>query len=153
MATCDQTLVHEWFERVWNQADATAIDELMADDAVVHGLATADGSAMRGPDGFKGIHSAFLDAFPDLHIDVEDCVQSGDKIAFRCVVRGTHRGAGLGIAATGQAVEFAGMGFIRAENGRIVEAWNTFDFHRMHDQLGVVDARSAVTIPRPAPSA
>lgn len=130
------TIVHEWFEHVWNRGNAEAIDRLLADDAVVHGLPDPGGAAMRGPDGFKPLHTAFRTAFPDIHIDVEDCVCAGERIAFRCVVRGTHLGDGLGIPATGRAVTFTGMGFIRESDGRIVEAWNTFDFQSMHDQLG-----------------
>ena len=147
-----RTIAHEWFERVWNQADASAIDELLAEDAVVHGLATVEGAEMRGPAGFKGIHDAFLDAFPDLNIEVEDCVEDGARLAFRCVVRGTHRGGGLGIAPTGRAVEFGGMGFLRVEGGKILEAWNTFDFQRMHDQLGAGNSEDTRPLPRPAPN-
>jgi steroid delta-isomerase-like uncharacterized protein len=130
------TIVHEWFEQVWNLANPDAIDTLLAPDAVVHGLDDNDGNVMRGPEGFKPLHARFRGAFPDIHIDVQDCVREGDKIAFRCVVRGTHQGDGLGIAATRRGVEFTGMGFVRVENGKIAEAWNTFDFPGMFAQLG-----------------
>ena len=151
MAQDKRTIAHEWFERVWNKRETAAIDELLDDDAVVNGLATAEGSAMRGPSGFKGIHAAFLGAFPDLRIDVEDCVEQGDPLAFRCVVRGTHLGDGLGMPPTGHRVEFAGMGFLRAEGRKIVEAWNTFDFQQMNNQLGGGNAEADRPLPRPAP--
>jgi steroid delta-isomerase-like uncharacterized protein len=146
------TIVHDWFERVWNRQDAAAIDELMAEEAIVHGLATAEGSQMKGPSGFRGVHDAFLSAFPDLQIEVEHCIRDGDTLAFRCRVRGTHQGDGLGVAPTQRRVDFAGMGFVRVEDGKIVEAWNTFDFQRMNDQLGLGGGTPSDAIPRPAPN-
>ena len=136
MAREQNTIVHEWFERVWNEGQEDEIDRLMAADAVVHGLSDADGNPCRGTAGFKPLYHAFRQAIPDLRIDVDDCLRDGETIAFRCTARGTHRGDGLGVPATNRPVEFAGMGFIRVENGQIVEAWNTFDFHELYRQIG-----------------
>jgi len=136
MADEAKTIVHEWFERVWNQAQPSAIDELLAEDARIHGLKGPDGSDVGGPAEFRQMHEAFCQAFPDIRIDVEDCLTDGDRIAFRCRVRGTHSGAGLGREATGHAVEFMGMGIIHVRDGRIAEAWNTFDFLTMNEQIG-----------------
>jgi steroid delta-isomerase-like uncharacterized protein len=130
------TLVHEWFEHVWNQGQRDEIDRLMAPDAIVHGLKDAAGNPVRGTAGFKPMYDAFQQALSDLRIEVEDCLRDGDTIAFRCTVRGTHSGDGLGVAPTNRAVEFQGMGFIREENGQIVEAWNTFDFLDLYRQIG-----------------
>jgi steroid delta-isomerase-like uncharacterized protein len=141
MADACSTFVHEWFERVWNEQQADAIDELMAGDAVVHGLKDASGGDLKGPDGFKPLHSAFLQAFPDMRIEVTECLTDADRMAFRCTVRGTHQGDGLGFAPTGKAVEFIGLGFITVRDGKITEAWNTFDFQSMYNQLGVQPPR------------
>ena len=132
------TLVHEWFEKVWNQGHRDEIDRLMAADAVVHGLKDPAGNALHGTAGFKPLYDAFRQALPDLHIEVDDCLRDGDTIAFRCTVRGTHLGDGLGVAATNQPVEIQGMGFIRVENDQIAEAWNTFDFLELYKQIGAV---------------
>lgn len=135
------TIVHDWFERVWNQRQADAIDELMAVDAVVHGLKDASGRDLKGPEEFKPLHSAFLRAFPDIRIEVDECLTDADRMAFRCTVRGTHDGDGLGIAPTGNPVEFFGLGFITVRDGKITEAWNGFDFESMYIQLGVQPPR------------
>jgi len=39
-------LVHEWFERVWNRGDESAIDDLLSPAGVAHGL---PGRAIEGP--------------------------------------------------------------------------------------------------------
>ncbi|MGO8701563.1 MAG: ester cyclase [Limisphaerales bacterium] len=118
------TFAHEWFQEVWNQGKAEAIDRLMADDAIAHGLTDKNGKELRGPASFKEFHRSFRDAFPDLKIEVADTVAAGDKLVARYVVRGTHKGEGLGFKATGKPAEFTGISIIRVENAKIVEAWN-----------------------------
>ena len=95
-------------------------------------------SALRGPAGFKTLHRAFLAAYPDLKIEVEDTVSEGDKIAARCKVTATHLGDGLGVSPTNQPVEFTGLTIIKLKDGKIIEAWNEFDFMKMYGQLGAL---------------
>jgi predicted ester cyclase len=66
---------------------------------------------------------------------VEDLIAEGDKSAVRCSVPGMHTGA-LGVAAGNVPVEFTGIAIVRIEEGKIVEAWNNFDFLRMNKQTG-----------------
>ena len=131
-------LVRRWFEEVWNKGRAEVIDEMFADEGVAHGLADESGDALRGPSNFKIFHRKFRDAFPDIEVIVEDAIAEGDKVAARCTVRGRHQGDTLGFAATKQPVEFTGMTFARLSQGKIVEAWNNFDFMAMFQQLGAL---------------
>jgi predicted ester cyclase len=71
-------------------------------------------------------------------ITVEDTIAEGDKVAVRCSVRGKHTGNTLGITATQTPVEFTGMSIVRIKDGKIVEAWNNFDFMKMYRQLGAI---------------
>lgn len=128
-------IMHEWFDEVWNQGRVETIDRLLAEDAIVHGLADAGGEEIHGPEGFKPFYHRFRDAFPDIQIFVQDTVAEGDMIAARCEVRGTHLGDSLGMARTGRAVHFTGMVFVRVRDGKIAEAWNNFDFAVMTTQL------------------
>jgi len=135
MANDRVTFVHDWFEQVWNQGDESAIDRLMAPDALIHGLVDDAGNELQGSAGFKPFFRKFRDAFPDLQVTVEDTVVEGDKIVARCTVRGTHQGHTLGFAATRKPVIFSGITIARVHNGRIVEGWNNFDFAAMNTQL------------------
>ena len=135
MANDRDTLIHEWFEHVWNRGDTGAIERLMAPDAVIHGLRDPGGAHLNGRESFVPFFHKFRDAFPDVQIVVEDTIAEGDKIACRCVVRGTHSGHTLGFAATHKPVEFTGMCWVRVRNGQIVEGWNNFDFATMSTQL------------------
>ena len=138
-------LIRRWFEEVWNQGREEAIDELFAEEGVAHGLADVAGGALRGPSGFKPFFRSFREAFPEIEVVVEDTVTEGDKVAARCTVRGLHRGDTLGFKATHSPVEFDGIAIVRISGGKIVEAWNNFDFMSMYQQLGAlrVDAPAA----------
>ena len=132
------SLIRRWFDEVWNRGRAEAIDEMFAEEGVAHGLTDESGAELRGPAHFKTFHSRFREAFPDIEVVVEDTVSEGDKVAARCTVRGRHRGDSLGFKATDSPVEFTGMSFVRIADGKIVEAWNNFDFMSMFQQLNVL---------------
>jgi steroid delta-isomerase-like uncharacterized protein len=132
------TILRRWFEEVWNSGRAEAIDELFAEEGVAHGLADESGAELRGPTGFKPFHQRFRESFPDIEVVVEDTVSEGDKVAARCTVRGRHRGDSLGIKATDSPVHFDGICIVRIADGKIVEAWNNFDFMSMFRQLGAL---------------
>jgi predicted ester cyclase len=53
-------------------------------------------------------------------------------------VRGKHQSDSLGFAATNQPTEFTGITIVRVRDGKIVEAWNNFDFMTMRKQLGAL---------------
>ncbi len=131
-----QTLLHRWFEEVWNKGRAEAIDEMLASDATAHGLVDSSGNEVQGTEAFKSFQQSFRNAFPDIQVSVEDTVTEGDKITARCTVKGTHTGEGVGLAPTDRKVEFNGICIVRVMDGKIVEAWNTFDFMTMFEQLG-----------------
>ena len=140
MSTRYPTAAHEWFDRVWNQKDINAVDDLLAPNAVIHGLDDGSGNAIRGAEAFRPMHAAFTSAFPDIHVRVVDYVAQGNKLAVRCEVTGTHHGDGLGIQATGKPFKITGMAFaVINQDGKMVEAWNEFNFHTMNVQLGIAE--------------
>ena len=63
MSATPDAVMRQWFQEVWNERREQTIDELMAPDAKVHGLA---GGVIEGPEGFKPFHRAFCGAFADL---------------------------------------------------------------------------------------
>jgi steroid delta-isomerase-like uncharacterized protein len=134
----NKALIRRWFEEVWNKGRAEAIDEMFAADGIAHGLSGVQGEPLRGPQDFKPFFYKFREAFPDILVIVEDTMAEGDKVAARCTVRGSHQGDSLGFAATQKPAEFTGIAIVRIEDGKIVEAWNNFDFMSMFKQLGVI---------------
>lgn len=138
MSDANKQLLRRWFEEVWNAGRADAIDEMFAPEGIAHGLSDEAGQPLRGPANFRTFHTQMRTAFPDMNVTIEDMVAEGDRVAARCSVRGKHGGDNLGIAATNAPVEFTGMTIVRIADGKIVEAWNNFDFMRMYKQVGLL---------------
>jgi steroid delta-isomerase-like uncharacterized protein len=132
-----KALARRWFEEVWNRRDDTAIGQMFAADGIAHGLGP-DGQDLVGPAGFVHFHRAFLDAFRDLRIELDDLIEEDDKIAIRWHATGTHSGHGLGVEPNGKAMNVTGTSIVRVRDGLIVEAWNNFDVLGMHQQLGTL---------------
>ncbi len=138
MSQANKKLIERWFEEVWNKGRADAIEEMLAEDGIIHGLADPAGQPVSGMADFKLFHKTFREAFPDIVVTVEDAIVEGDKVAARCSVRGKHTGDSLGVKASQAPVEFTGMVILRVKDGKIVEAWNNFDFMKMSQQIGMI---------------
>jgi predicted ester cyclase len=123
-----QTLLHRWFEEVWNQGREATIDELMATDCLNHGLADEHGNDAHSVAAFRAYWHKLRREFPDVHISVEDALTEGDRIAAHCLVKATH-------APSGKPVEFTGITIARWKDGQCIEAWNNYDFAKMQAQL------------------
>jgi len=138
MSQANKALVQRWFDEVWNKGRADAIEEMFDENGIAHGLSDDPSNPIKGPRDFRPFHTLFRDAFPNMMIVVEDMVAEGDKVAARCSVRAKHEGEFLGRSATDSPVEFTGMTIVRIDNGKIVEAWNNFDFMTLHRQVGLI---------------
>src|SRR5438270_8018810 len=88
-------LVRGHFERIWNQRDPVACDDLMAVDFVEHGVApfaAAPPGAVNGPEAMRGTVRWLVDQFPDLRFEVIAVVAEDDLVAARVRSRGTNLG-------------------------------------------------------------
>lgn len=138
MSEENKQLLRRWFEEVWNKGRVDAIDEMFAEHGVAHGLSDDPANPIVGPTNFRPFHTVFREAFPNMMIVVEDLIAEGDKVVARCSVRAKHEGDFLGSSPTQSPVEFTGIAIVRVANGKIVEAWNNFDFMTLHKQVGLI---------------
>lgn len=125
-------LIRRWFDEVWNQGRTDAIDELLASDATIHGLAPGD---LTGPSAFRAFHSALRTNFSKIQVKVEKTVEHGDDISAWCRVTATHR-------ESGKTVAFTGAVLMVVRDGMVQEGWNIWDFLGLLTQLGAVDAET-----------
>lgn len=95
------------------------------------------------PLDFQGLghfYQGLWNAFPDLHITVDDMIGEGDTIAWRLTVTGTHQSEFRGVPPTGREVTFGAQYFFRFEDGKIVERWTNFDRLGVLIQIGAIPA-------------
>ncbi len=121
-----ESFCQEWFRRVWNEEDASAIDDLMAPDVVAHGLGEAP---VRGIAEFRRFHAEFTQAFDGIRINVVHEVTEGDMVSCWCEASMRQRDDPKVLHLTGSAM-------IRLRDRRIVEAWNSWDFLHLLTEMG-----------------
>jgi predicted ester cyclase len=100
-----------------------------------------DGQPVRGFDLFSVFRKAFLAAFPDIKVNVDDVLVEGEKSAVRLTFSGTHTGDGIGVPATGRRFVSSAIVIMRWQDGKIVEGWNEFDAAGMMRQLQAREAK------------
>lgn len=126
------------FAEILNAGDLAAFDALVAPGYVNH-----NPFAPPGPDGVKATFGAFLAAFSDFHVAVEDVVVAGDRVVGRYTYTGVHTGPFFGYAPTGRRVTMRSIDVWRVgPDGRFVEHWdelNTLDFFQ---QIGAAVLRA-----------
>lgn len=92
-------------------------------------------------EGVKQLFQMYLAAFPDLRMDTEDVLVSGDKVVARVRATGTHQGEFMGMPATGKSVDVQVIDIMRfGEDGLVREHWGLTDALRMMQQLGAISA-------------
>jgi steroid delta-isomerase-like uncharacterized protein len=121
-----------------NAGDIEGFGELLADDFVEHeespGLEPTK-------DGVKQFFHMYRAAFPDLLMEAQDVLVSGDKVVARVRATGTNKGEFMGMPATGKHVDVQLIDIIRfGDDGLAREHWGVFDALGMMQQLGAIPA-------------
>ncbi len=128
----DESVLKQWFRRVWNEGDVSAIDELATPDVVSHGLK----NTLRGTETWRrDFYEPMRQAFTDVHVEVVDEVANGDKIFGLQEATLTPR-------ATGQPVKMRGSCLVRTVDGKIAEAWDSWDFLGLLESMQLMPADS-----------
>jgi steroid delta-isomerase-like uncharacterized protein len=133
--------VREFYERGWNQADLSVIDDLFSPEYDDHDAAAQTGTS--GLDAARQFIRTFRAAIPDLHVEIEGQYAEGSTVATRWTATGTHEGALMGVAATHRRVEVNGISIDRFdEHGRFAEGWGNWDGIALLRQIGALPAAS-----------
>jgi len=136
----NKALTLRYWEEVANKGNLDLIEEICAPDYVCHEV----DQDIRGPEGVRQFIFMLRAAFPDLHVTVEDVIAEGNKIVQRWTGRGTHQGALMGIAPTGNRVSVVGITISRFKGGKVSEEWEVYDMMGMMQQLGVIPSSEQV---------
>jgi predicted ester cyclase len=128
----NKAVVRRVMEEVINEGHLDAIEELFAEDYVDHSL--PKGRSHR--EGLKEHHSVIRAAFPDWHTSGEYLSAEGDRVVYRGINSGTHRGEFMGLSPTGKRYSVEEIRIYRIAGGKIVEHWGLLAMMRLMKQLG-----------------
>jgi len=119
-----------------NTGDLDRFGDALADDFVEHEETPGLAPTKEGVLEFFRMYRA---AFPDMRMEPQDVLVSGDKVVIRARVTGTHQGELMGMPATGKRVDVQLIDIMRfGDDGLALEHWGVIDSLAMMQQLGAV---------------
>ena len=131
----NEATLRQMFERL-NAGDVDGFGAFLADDFVEHeetpGLEPTK-------DGVMTFFRMYIAGFPDLRMEAQDIIESGDRAVARVRATGTHNGEFMGMPASGKSFDVELIDIMRFEDdGLVHEHWGVFDALKMMQQLGAI---------------
>ena len=123
--------VHQVFEKVWNQGDTSAADQVFADSHVAHisDIPSPINSAVE----FKQFVALFRALSPGIFFTIED---QGDKVATRWSVQLQTSSGGPAVESTDESTLVTGMSMHKMTNGKLVESRDNWDSMTAFQSIG-----------------
>jgi len=119
-------VLREWYSEVWENGNTDAIDQYFAPDTMAEGLIP---EMQVGADEFRDLVMAFRHILGDIHVELPKVIEDDDWVSAIIHLKTTR-------ADNGAPLEAAGSVIARIRDGRMVEAYNQFDFISLFEQLG-----------------
>lgn len=134
--TTDQNkkIVEQLFNEAFVKKNFSILQQVVDSDFVNHGIP----GAQKGPEGLKQVIQQFLNAFPDMKINIEHIIAEGDLVATRGYWTGIQNGEFMGMPPTGKPVTVQYSDFWKLSNGKCNENWVQMDMVGMMQQLGMM---------------
>jgi predicted ester cyclase len=131
MSDESKATVRSYYERVINGRDLDAVEEFFPDARMVEGVR-------------RGCFSYF-NAFPDMHVSLDEFIVEGDRVFLRSTLTGTHDGEYKGLEPTGRHVATECAEVFRVQDGRFVGYWCLTNVAGLMRQLTEEIAEPAAT--------
>lgn len=109
MSEQNKELVRRYYAEILNGRNLDAVGDFYASERIVEGVR-------------RGCF-AYFQAFPDLHISVDELIAEGDRVFCRSTMTGTQDGEYKGIPPTGRHVSTDAAEVFRIANGKFAGYW------------------------------
>lgn len=106
----------------------------MAEDAAFHDPRS---SAASDHSAHQQRWQKLVGPFTDLAFDIHDLIEAGDRVIARWSMQGIHGNDSRSVPASGREIAVAGITIYRTADGKIAEAWSSYDELGLLEQLGV----------------
>jgi predicted ester cyclase len=130
--SANKETIRRMFEEVINEGQLDKVDELFDPEFTSE---TPQGTLDR--DAFREYVKAWRAGFSDIHCEVGDLVEEGDKVAWSVRATGTHDGEFMGIPATQRTVDFDSLNIGEFRSGKGYRHKVLMNDLKMMSQLGV----------------
>ena len=135
----NKTTVQKLIDEVINAGRMDLCDRYLAADRIDEQDYGMPPGAANGHEGFRRVLGPFLEAFPDLRLAIQFMVADGKKLVVFLETTGTHRGAFMGVPATGKRFKVHGVDIFEFnEAGLVSHHIGVFNTFGMLSQLGLI---------------
>src|SRR3954468_13015722 len=118
----------------WNAGDLVGYLELYDEAIALHGYAPVP----MNKQAVRAFYESVFAAFDQPKLVFHEQLSDGNRICVRFTMEGTHKGAFMGIPATGRPVALEGITLLRFQQGKCVEGWSNSDMLGLLIQLGAI---------------
>ena len=120
-------MLESWADRVWAKRDEGAIDEMCSAESSWHGLGP---QPLVGADQYKAFHRHLCGLLPETRLEVNQSIEQDGWLAALCSFTGKM--------PDGRQATVNGAIHARVADGKVLEAYNYFDFLGFFVQLGLL---------------
>ena len=125
MSEQDNIRIVQEAQEAWNKHNPERFVALLDEKHVIESDTIP--APMAGREVGRQFMQIYVGAFPDLRLDNEQILGSGDFVVARWPATGTHRGELMGIAPTNRRATTHGCTVYEVRNGRITHEWIYWD--------------------------
>ena len=130
-----------FIEEAFNQGNLDVVDEVTSDNFVGHDAMLGDQDREAG----KQSIASYREAFPDIHITIEDIFDADDKVVYRWTGQGTFENEMMGLQPTHELGDpVKGITIDRFEGGKVVESWTQWDTLTFMRDIGAIPETAGV---------
>ena len=122
-------------EEAFNRGSVEVIDEICADNFVDHDALMGDQDVAAAKQTIAG----YREAFPDIHITIDDIFAADDKVIYRWTGEGTFENEMMGLEPTHEKGDpVRGVTIDRFEGDKVAESWTHFDTLTLMRNVGAI---------------
>lgn len=140
MFESNKDLIRRAMDEIWNKGDLTLIDRVFAPGYVFRHPNFPE--PLSGPEGYRKFVQAYREAFPDLHVSMNEMIAEGESVAYRWSAVGTHerelRTSSIAAPPSHRQVIWTGVTFTTIRDGLILDDLMYSDTLGLRMQLGWV---------------
>jgi steroid delta-isomerase-like uncharacterized protein len=133
----NKAIVRRYVEEYQTGGRMEVATELVAED-FIHHSGREWGRTQIGRELATMFVTMLRGAFPDVKAVIHDQIAESDMVATRKTFHGTHRGAFMGVAATGKPVVIDAIDILRIADGQLAEHWTVVDMLGLMQQIGAL---------------
>jgi steroid delta-isomerase-like uncharacterized protein len=132
----NKDVIRRYVDEICNGRKLNVADEVFTENHTHHD--PVNPGVGQGPDAMKQLVAMYQTAFPDAIWNLDEMLETGDRVIARWTATGTHRADLPGLPATGRRGTVNGVWIFRLRNGKIEESWSVWDALGMYRQLGAM---------------